>query len=55
MGNSSWPPGVDVVEIRRRNGMVFGRANPLPRPMFDNVTHGPRLEARCETQLKEVV
>jgi phosphate transport system ATP-binding protein len=35
--------GVDVVNIRRRVGMVFQRPNPFPKSIFDNVAYGPRL------------
>ena len=34
---------VDVVEIRRRIGMVFQRPNPFPKSIYDNVAYGPRL------------
>jgi len=33
----------DVVELRRRVGMVFQRSNPFPKSIFDNVAYGPRL------------
>jgi phosphate transport system ATP-binding protein len=36
-------PGVDVVELRRRVGMVFQRPNPFPKSIFDNVAYGPAL------------
>jgi phosphate transport system ATP-binding protein len=36
-------PGMDVVNIRRRVGMVFQRPNPFPKPIYDNVAYGPRL------------
>jgi phosphate transport system ATP-binding protein len=36
-------PGVDVVEVRRRIGMVFQRPNPFPKSIYDNVAYGPRL------------
>ncbi len=36
-------PTVDVVEVRRRVGMVFQRANPFPKSIYDNVAYGPRL------------
>jgi phosphate transport system ATP-binding protein len=32
----------DVVELRRRVGMVFQRPNPFPKTIFDNVAYGPR-------------
>ena len=33
----------DVVDIRRRVGIVFQRPNPFPMSIFDNVAYGPRL------------
>jgi phosphate transport system ATP-binding protein len=36
-------PGVDVVDVRRRVGMVFQRPNPFPKSVYDNVAYGPRL------------
>jgi phosphate transport system ATP-binding protein len=35
--------GIDLVELRRRVGMVFQRANPFPMSIFQNVAYGPRL------------
>jgi phosphate transport system ATP-binding protein len=35
--------GIDVVDIRRRIGMVFQRPNPFPMSIYDNVAYGPRL------------
>ena len=34
--------GVDPVEVRKRIGMVFQRANPFPKSIYDNVAYGPR-------------
>src|SRR3989337_3211750 len=34
---------VDVVEIRRRIGMVFQKPNPFPKSIYDNVAFGPRV------------
>jgi phosphate transport system ATP-binding protein len=42
-GQDIYAPGVDVVDIRRRVGMVFQRPNPFPKSIFDNVAYGPRL------------
>ena len=36
-------PNVDPVEVRRRIGMVFQKANPFPKSIYDNVAFGPRL------------
>jgi phosphate transport system ATP-binding protein len=35
--------GVDPIEVRRRIGMVFQRANPFPKSVFDNVAYGLRI------------
>jgi phosphate transport system ATP-binding protein len=35
--------GIDLVELRRRVGMVFQRANPFPMSIYQNVAYGPRL------------
>jgi phosphate transport system ATP-binding protein len=42
-GENIYSPGVDVVDIRRRVGMVFQRPNPFPKSIYDNVAYGPRL------------
>ena len=44
-GESIFAPGTDVVDLRRRIGMVFQRPNPFPKPVYDNVAYGPRLNA----------
>ena len=48
--------GVDVVDIRRRVGMVFQRPNPFPKSIYDNVAYGPRLYGiRRKSDLDEIV
>ncbi len=48
--------GVDVVDIRRRVGMVFQRPNPFPKSIYDNVAYGPRLYGiRRRGDLEEIV
>ncbi len=37
---------LDVVELRRRVGMVFQRPNPFPKSIYDNVAYGVRLQGR---------
>jgi len=44
-GQSIFIPGTDVVTLRQRIGMVFQRPNPFPKPVYDNVAYGPRLNA----------
>jgi len=38
-----YSPTVDVVDVRRRIGMVFQRPNPFPKSIYENVAYGPRL------------
>jgi len=44
-GASVYRRSTDVVDLRRRVGMVFQRPNPFPKSIFDNVAYGPRLNA----------
>jgi phosphate transport system ATP-binding protein len=37
---------VDVVQVRRRVGMVFQKSNPFPKTIFDNVAYGLRIEGQ---------
>lgn len=55
-GDDLLAPGVDVVDIRRRVGMVFQRPNPFPKSIYDNVAYGPRLyKIRRKSDLDEIV
>lgn len=42
-GVDIYAAGTDLVELRRRVGMVFQKPNPFPKSVFDNVAYGPRL------------
>ncbi len=42
-GASILGPKVDVVELRKRIGMVFQKPNPFPKSIFDNVAYGLRI------------
>jgi len=42
-GEDIYRPGMDVVDLRRRVGMVFQRPNPFPQSIYDNVAFGPRI------------
>jgi phosphate transport system ATP-binding protein len=58
-----YAPGTDVVELRRKVGMVFQKSNPFPKSIFDNVAYGLRinrltsnkveLDQRVEQALKD--
>ena len=46
---------VDVVDVRRRIGMVIQRPNPFPKSIYDNVAYGPRLYGiRRKADLDEI-
>jgi phosphate transport system ATP-binding protein len=46
----------DVVELRRRVGMVFQKPNPFPKSIFDNVAYGPRAHGlKNREQLSDIV
>jgi phosphate transport system ATP-binding protein len=49
-------PEVDVIELRKRVGMVFQKSNPFPKSIYDNVAYGLRLQGVTRTsELDEVV
>jgi phosphate transport system ATP-binding protein len=49
-------PDVDVVELRRRVGMVFQKPNPFPKSIYDNIAYGLRINGmRDKRKIEEVV
>src|SRR4029453_4638342 len=56
-GKDIYAPGTDVVALRRRGGMVFQKANPFPKSIFENVAYGVRINglARSRSELNERV
>ena len=55
-GEPLYGPAVDVVDVRRRVGMVFQRPNPFPKSIFENVAYGPRLYGvRKKSDLNDLV
>ena len=42
-GEDMYRPGIDVVSLRRRVGMVFQKPNPFPKTIFENVAYGLRV------------
>jgi phosphate transport system ATP-binding protein len=54
-GHSIRGPRVDVVELRKRVGMVFQKSNPFPKSIFENVAYGPRVAGqRDKSRLYEI-
>jgi phosphate transport system ATP-binding protein len=41
-GRSIWHPGVELMSLRRKVGMLFQRPNPFPMSIMDNVVAGAR-------------
>ena len=37
---------IDVIELRKRVGMVFQRSNPFPKSIYENIAYGLRLQGR---------
>ena len=42
-GHDIYDSAVDVIELRKRVGMVFQKSNPFPKSIFENVAYGLRL------------
>ncbi len=42
-GDDIYEKNYNVVELRKRVGMVFQKPNPFPKSIYDNVAYGPRL------------
>jgi phosphate transport system ATP-binding protein len=43
-------PGMDVVQLRARVGMVFQKPNPFPKSIYDNVAYGPRIHGLASSK-----
>lgn len=56
-GQDIYDSKVDVVALRSRIGMVFQKANPFPKSIFDNVAYGPRIHSLSESKehLEDIV
>jgi len=55
-GIDIYSPEMDLIELRKRVGMVFQRPNPFPMSIYDNVAFGPRLHGITKRdELDEIV
>jgi len=63
-GMDIYSDGVDVVELRKKVGMIFQKSNPFPKSIYENVAYGPRvnglfrgdkkgMDERVESSLKK--
>ncbi|HVZ21251.1 MAG TPA: phosphate ABC transporter ATP-binding protein PstB [Vicinamibacterales bacterium] len=49
-GEDIYAPGIDVVALRRRVGMVFQKSNPFPKSIFENVAYGLRINGLAKSR-----
>ena len=53
--DSIYAKGVDVIELRKRIGMVFQKPNPFPKSIYDNVAYGPKVTGMKVSNMDDVV
>lgn len=55
-GVNIYEKDVDVVELRKRVGMIFQKSNPFPKSIYENVAYGPKINGiRDRARLEEIV
>jgi len=55
-GHDLYAPDVDVIELRKRIGMVFQKSNPFPKSIYDNVAYGLKIQGvRKRSDLDDAV
>jgi phosphate transport system ATP-binding protein len=55
-GQPLYASDVSPTAVRRRIGMVFQKANPFPKSIYDNIAYGPRINGiRNKARLDEIV
>jgi phosphate transport system ATP-binding protein len=54
-GDSIYGPGVDVIALRKRMGMVFQKPNPFPMSIFDNVIYPLRIDGQRNRRVLQTV
>ncbi|MDX2064992.1 MAG: ATP-binding cassette domain-containing protein, partial [Fimbriimonadaceae bacterium] len=50
-GDPIYAPGVDVIELRKRIGMVFQKPNPFPMSIFENVIYSLRIDGESDKRV----
>jgi len=50
-GNSIYDRSMDVIDVRRRVGMVFQKSNPFPKSIFENVAYGLRINGLSDKRV----
>ena len=54
-GDSIYAPGVDVIELRKRMGMVAQKPNPFPMSIYENVVYPLRIDGERDKQVLDEV
>ena len=54
-GDSTYGPTVDVIELRKRMGMVFQKSNPFPMSIYENVIYSLRIDGQRDRRLLDEV
>ena len=55
-GIDIYDKNVDVVNIRKKIGMVFQKSNPFPKSIYENIAYGPKINGiKDKTKLDEIV
>lgn len=54
-GDSIYAKGVDVIELRKRMGMVFQKPNPFPMSIFENVVYPLKIDGERNRQIIQAV
>ncbi|MDI6703035.1 phosphate ABC transporter ATP-binding protein PstB [Methanothermobacter wolfeii] len=52
-GKDIYDPDMDVVELRKKVGMVFQKPNPFPKSIFENVAYGLRVHGHTDRDFIE--
>ncbi len=55
-GLNIYDPSVDVVDLRKRIGMVFQKPNPFPKSIYENIAYAPRIHGtKKKEDLNQIV
>jgi len=55
-GENIYHPNYEIIELRKKAGMVFQKPNPFPMSIYDNIAYGPRIHGiKNKNILDEIV
>ncbi len=54
-GRNIYDPKEDVIQLRKKVGMVFQQPNPFPMSIYDNIAYGPRIHGQKNRHMDSVV